>query len=67
MKLLLLILAAPFVGALSTYIGGRILLPEMGLAAPSYWVWFVANLLLSVGPLWAVWIRREMVRTLLAR
>jgi hypothetical protein len=34
-------IAAVWVGAaLSEYVCGRIILPEMGLTAPGYWPWF---------------------------
>lgn len=41
-KLFLIIVFAPFAGAMASYIGGRILLPEMGFNVPGYWVWFWA-------------------------
>jgi hypothetical protein len=36
----LLMAAILLFGALGDYIGGRILLPAMGLTAPGYWTWF---------------------------
>jgi len=36
----LLLVGIALVGALGEYIGGRIILPAIGLTAPGYWVWF---------------------------
>lgn len=42
MKFLFLLFCLGIVafGALGEYIGGRILLPAIGLTAPEYWTWF---------------------------
>lgn len=29
-----------FAGAFGEYVGGRIVLPDVGLTAPEYWTWF---------------------------
>lgn len=37
--LLGVVLVGWLVGALAEYVGGRVLLPAMGLTAPGYWTW----------------------------
>lgn len=40
--------ALVFWGALGSYIGGRILLPEIGLTPPGYWTWWCYILIMAV-------------------
>lgn len=49
MFLLILIgLIETFAGAAIMYFIGRILLPEIGLHAPDFWIWFWVMLLLEI-------------------
>lgn len=54
------ILAAVFGGALVEYICGRILLPEMGLTAPGYWIWFWVMVIVVIGMNAATFLKEWM-------
>lgn len=49
MVALLLVALIEIVGeSVAVYVIGRILLPEVGLTAPGFWVWFWAVVILNV-------------------
>lgn len=49
------------VGSFSGYVGGRIMLPAMGLMAPGYWTWFWFTFW-SLGAAFFFLFLRELVR-----
>lgn len=46
MKMLAFFAFVLFVGPLASYVSGRIVLPEMGLTAPGYGIWFASFLVI---------------------
>lgn len=42
------------------YICGRILLPEMGLTAPGYWIWFWVMVIVVIGMNAATFLKEWM-------
>ena len=44
-KILAWLILSLVVGAIGLYMGGRIILPEMGLQAPGFWPWFWFNVI----------------------
>lgn len=42
----------PFVGATASYIGARVLLPDMGLGVPGYWKFYWAAFFVTI--VWGV-------------
>lgn len=55
----LLYCAFVFVVAAVSYVGGRIILPAMGLIAPHYWTWFWFYIAMLV--LYAAWAALAIV------
>lgn len=53
---ILILLVTPSYAALASYIGGRILLPEIGLAAPQYttWFWFYLFIIIFATPVYMI-------------
>lgn len=49
------------VGSAAEYVGGRILLPELGLSAPEYWTWFWAMFWMTI-ICTPIWIIKEVVK-----